>query len=154
MTSNTHSHKRPADVPTFLYGTTYYPEHWDAETRELDGERMAEAGFNCVRMAEFAWDRMEPEEGTYQFDLFDRTIAKLGDRGISTILGTPTATPPRWLTFAHPEVLTASVCNTARANTSVRAATFSVFTAGRSPGRWRSTSPKTRMLSGGRQTTN
>jgi beta-galactosidase len=105
MTSNTHSHKRPADVPTFLYGTTYYPEHWDAETRELDGERMAEAGFNCVRMAEFAWDRMEPEEGTYQFDLFDRTIAELGDRGISTILGTPTATPPRWLTFGHPEVL-------------------------------------------------
>jgi beta-galactosidase len=66
---------------------------------------MAEAGFNCVRMAEFAWDYMEPEEGTYRFDLFDETIERLGEQGIETILGTPTATPPRWLTAAHPEVL-------------------------------------------------
>lgn len=105
MTSNEHSHKRPADIPQFLYGATYYPEHWDAGTRKLDGERMAEANFNCVRMAEFAWDRIEPEEGAYHFELFDSTIAELGDHGISTILGTPTATPPRWLTAAHPEVL-------------------------------------------------
>jgi beta-galactosidase len=105
MTSNTHSHKRPANVPHFLFGATYYPEHWEVDVRELDADRMADAGFNCVRMGEFAWDRMEPEEGTYQFDLFDQTIAELGDRGISTIMGTPTATPPRWLTFGHPEVL-------------------------------------------------
>ena len=105
MRSTEHSHRRAADVPQFLFGAVYYPEHWDAEIRETDAPRMAAAGFNCVRMGEFAWDLMEPEEGTYQFELFDRTIAELGDQGISTILGTPTATPPRWLTFSHPEVL-------------------------------------------------
>ncbi len=105
MTSNSHSHQRPADIPRFFFGATYYPEHWDAETRKMDSNRMVEAHFNCVRMGEFAWDRMEPEEGVYRFDLFDQTIAELGSRGISTILGTPTATPPRWLTFEHPEVL-------------------------------------------------
>ncbi len=59
---------------------------------------MAEAGFNCVRMAEFAWSVIEPEEGRYDFSLFDEVIAELGAQGIHTILGTPTATPPRWLT--------------------------------------------------------
>ena len=99
------SHKRPAALDRFFYGAPYYPEHWDEATRELDAERMAAAGFNCVRMAEFAWDLMEPVEGVFNFDLFDETIARLGERGIFTILCTPTAAPPRWLTLAHPEVL-------------------------------------------------
>jgi beta-galactosidase len=99
------SHKRTAQLPTFYYGAAYYPEHWDAEDREWDARRMAKAGFNVVRMAEFAWDYMEPEEGVYRFDLFDETITRLGNRGIQTILCTPTAAPPRWLTRAHPDVL-------------------------------------------------
>ncbi|MGC9349506.1 MAG: beta-galactosidase, partial [Anaerolineae bacterium] len=99
------SHKRPVSLQRFYYGATYYPEHWGPTEREDDAARMAEAGFNCVRMAEFAWDYLEPEEGHYRFDLFDKTIERLGEKGIKTILGTPTATPPRWLTAAHPEVL-------------------------------------------------
>jgi beta-galactosidase len=105
MESRKLSHKRPADLQTYYYGATYYPEHWNAEDREQDPAWMADAGFNCVRMGEFAWDYLEPEEGVYRFDLFDEAIARLGDRGIATILGTPTATPPRWLTVAHPDVL-------------------------------------------------
>ncbi len=100
-----HSHKRPTKLERFWYGATYYPEHWSPEDREHDAERMAEAGFNCVRMAEFAWDLLEPEEGEFHFELFDEVIAELGAKGIHTILGTPTATPPRWLTRAHPEML-------------------------------------------------
>lgn len=99
------SYKRPAALDKFYYGAAYYPEHWTAEEREGDAKRMAEAGFNVVRMAEFAWDLMEPEQGQYAFGLFDETIASLGERGISTILCTPTATPPRWLSAAHPEIL-------------------------------------------------
>ncbi len=105
MVSGKLSHKRPVALDRFYYGATYYPEHWSAADRELDAERMAQAGFNCVRMAEFAWDTMEPQEGTHRFDLFDETIARLGEKGISTILCTPTATPPRWLSVAHPEIL-------------------------------------------------
>jgi beta-galactosidase len=66
---------------------------------------MAAAGFNAVRLAEFAWHIIEPHEGTFDFDLFDRAIDVLGKAGIKTIMCTPTATPPRWLTARYPEVL-------------------------------------------------
>lgn len=99
------SHLRPTNLPRFLYGVCYYPEHWDAATRENDAARMAAAGFNVARMAEFAWDILEPEEGRFNFALFDETIARLAAHGIDTLLGTPTASPPRWLTAKYPETL-------------------------------------------------
>jgi beta-galactosidase len=99
------SHKMTTNLTKFYYGAPYYPEHWDAATREKDADWMAGAGFNVVRMAEFAWDRMEPQEGVFDFTLFDETITRLGEKGVATILCTPTATPPRWLTRAHPDVL-------------------------------------------------
>lgn len=104
-TRRTVSHKRPTTLKKFWFGACYYPEHWDAATRADDAARMAQAGLNVVRMAEFAWDIMEPEEGVYSFSLFDEAIATLGAHGISTILCTPTATPPRWLTAAYPDIL-------------------------------------------------
>lgn len=66
---------------------------------------MKEAGFNAVRMGEFAWHIWEPYEGKFEFDLFDRAIEGLGKTGISTILCTPTATPPRWMSMNYPEIL-------------------------------------------------
>lgn len=99
------SHERPVPLPEFLYGSAYYPEHWDEPTRRDDAVRMREAGWNVVRMGEFAWDLLEPEEGKFNFNLFDETIDRLGREGIRTILGTPTAAPPRWLTYQHPEIL-------------------------------------------------
>lgn len=99
------SHRRPLALSTFHFGAPYYPEHWTEEERREDAERMAEAEFTLVRMAEFAWDILEPEEGKYDFSLFDGVIARLGKEGIQTMLCTPTATPPRWLTAAHPDIL-------------------------------------------------
>ncbi len=97
-------HQRPASrLRRFLFGAPYYPEHWSAADRADDADRMADAGVNAVRMAEFAWDRIEPAPGRFDFALFDETIAALGERDIDTILCTPTATPPRWLTAEHPE---------------------------------------------------
>lgn len=89
----------------FLFGVAYYPEHWPENYWERDARMMQEAGVNVVRMGEFAWYLMEPREGVYDFSLFDRAIATLARRGIKTILGTPTATPPKWLTAKYPEVL-------------------------------------------------
>lgn len=99
------THTRPTRLTSILFGAPYYPEHWDRSMWERDAQLMADAHFNVVRMAEFAWDRMEPREGHYDFSLFQEVIALLARYGIRTILCTPTATPPRWLTRAHPEVL-------------------------------------------------
>lgn len=101
MNSSLPRHQRISKLPEFLFGTPYYPEQWRPQDRENDPERMAATGMNVVRMAEFAWDLMEPRRGEFHFELFDETIAKLGDKGIKTILCTPTAAPPRWLTAGH-----------------------------------------------------
>ena len=85
------------------YGADYYPEHWPEERWPEDARLMAEAGFNVVRMAEFAWSAMEPREGIFDFDWLDRAIDLLGKHGIETVLGTPTASPPAWLMYAYPE---------------------------------------------------
>ncbi len=81
----------------FHYGVDYYPEHWPEERWPVDARMMAEAGFNVVRLAEFAWSKLEPEEGHFDFDWLDRVLAILSDHGIRAILGTPTASPPPWL---------------------------------------------------------
>lgn len=96
---------RPIDTDTFLLGAPHYPEHVDESYWERDAERMAAAGFNTVRLGEFAWHIFEPREGEFEFDLFDRAIDVLGRHGLKTIMCTPTATPPRWLTYSYPEVL-------------------------------------------------
>lgn len=89
----------------FLFGVDYYPEQWPESYWERDAQRMQETGVNAVRIAEFAWALMEPREGVYDFSLFDRAIATLAKHNIKIILGTPTATPPKWLTQKYPEVL-------------------------------------------------
>ena len=96
---------RPISTDTFLLGAPHYPEHVDESYWERDAERMSAAGFNATRLGEFAWHIFEPREGQFDFDLFDRAIEVLGRHGIKTIMCTPTATPPRWLTANYPEVL-------------------------------------------------
>ncbi|MBC7237706.1 MAG: beta-galactosidase [Chloroflexi bacterium] len=87
------------------YGVDYYPEHWPRERWNVDAQLMQEAGINLVRMAEFAWALLEPQEGHYEFDWLDEAIDLLGQHGIVTILGTPTATPPAWLCTTYPEIM-------------------------------------------------
>ena len=96
---------RPLNIDRFLLGAPHYPEHVDESYWERDAQRLAAVGANTVRMGEFAWHLWEPAEGRFSFDLFDRAIAVLARHGIQTILCTPTATPPRWLTVNYPEVL-------------------------------------------------
>lgn len=98
------SHLRVSNLESFMWGTAYYPEQGELATLDLDAQRMRAASMNTVRMAEFAWDIMEPEEGRFDFSIFDEAIKRLGAYGIRTVLCTPTATPPRWLTVKHPEI--------------------------------------------------
>jgi beta-galactosidase len=96
---------RPLNIDQFLLGAAHYPEHVDESYWQRDAERMAECGFNVVRLGEFAWHIFEPREGEFDFSLFDNAINVLARSGIKTIMSTPTATPPRWLTKNYPEVL-------------------------------------------------
>jgi beta-galactosidase len=58
---------------------------------------MEKAGFNVVRLAEFAWSKMELQEGEFCFDWLDRAIEVLSNFGIQVVLGTPTGSPPPWV---------------------------------------------------------
>lgn len=86
-------------------GVCYYPEHWPEEKWTEDAARMAGLGLTWVRIGEFAWSRMEPEPGRFDWDWLDRAIAVLGGAGLQVVLGTPTATPPRWMLEKHPDML-------------------------------------------------
>ncbi len=88
-----------------LFGVDYYPEHWNAKRWPVDAKLMQQAGMNTVRLAEFAWSRMEPKEGYFDFAWLDEAIEILMAYGIRVVLGTPTAAPPAWLISAHPEIL-------------------------------------------------
>jgi len=90
--------------PPFL-GAAYYPEAWPLEQIDEDITLMKRAGLNVARIGEFAWNRMEPQEGEYDFEWLHLVVEKLGRAGIATIMGTPTATPPAWLVERFPEVL-------------------------------------------------
>ena len=86
-------------------GCCYYPEHWPEDIWAEDARRMVELGLTWVRIGEFAWSRLEPEPGDMQFEWLDRAIATLGSAGLRVVLGTPTATPPRWMVDRHPDML-------------------------------------------------
>ncbi len=86
----------------------YYPEHWDKKMWKQDLDRMLEAGIGVIRIAEFAWSMIEPEEGRFTYAFFDEFLDLCGEKGMKVIFGTPTATPPAWLTEKYPEVLNAS----------------------------------------------
>lgn len=86
-------------------GTCYYPEHWPEEIWAEDAARMADLGLTWVRIGEFAWSRLEPAPETLEFDWLDRAIDTLHAAGLKVVLGTPTATPPRWMLARHPDML-------------------------------------------------
>lgn len=66
---------------------------------------MREAGVNLVSLGIFAWSRLEPQEGKFDFAWLDRVMNLLHEGGISVDLATATASPPPWMSHAHPEML-------------------------------------------------
>ena len=85
-------------------GAAYYPELWDEDELEKDIARCKEVGVNCLRIGEFAWGKMEPEEGKFDLSWLVRIVDRLYENGIFTVLCTPTATPPRWMLNKYPEM--------------------------------------------------
>lgn len=94
----------PPDRP-ILVGADYYPEHWPRQRWQTDIKLMKEAGFNVVRLAEFAWIYMEPAEGQYEFGWLDDVLDLLAQNDIYAIICTPTAVMPAWLANKYPDAL-------------------------------------------------
>lgn len=92
-----------------VLGTCYYPEHWDESLWRDDLRRMLENGIEVIRIAEFAWSKIERYEGVFNYDFFDRFLDAAAEMGMKVIFCTPTATPPAWLTEKYPEVLNATM---------------------------------------------
>ena len=86
-------------------GCCYYPEHWPESFWAEDARRMVEMGLTRVRIGEFAWSRIEPHPWRYDWAWLDRAIETLHAAGLGIILGTPTATPPKWLVDKMPDLL-------------------------------------------------
>lgn len=92
-------------MKTPFLGCAYYPEDWDESFIQDDIQKMKLAGIKCARIGEFAWRKMEPVRGQYEFKWLHKVVDALYDAGIAVVMGTPTATPPIWLSDEHRDVL-------------------------------------------------
>lgn len=88
-----------------MMGTDWYPEQWPESRWDTELAMMEAAHLHVIRIAEFAWSRMEPSEGRFDFEWLDRAIALAAKHQIAVVLGTPTAAPPAWLTLKYPDTL-------------------------------------------------
>lgn len=86
-------------------GVCYYPEQWDPSQWRDDAARMVEMGLDWVRIAEFTWGLIEPRRGQFEWGWLDEVIGILGEAGLRVMMSTPTASPPKWLIDAYPEIL-------------------------------------------------
>lgn len=86
-------------------GGDYNPEQWPREVWSEDMELMREAGVSFVTLGVFSWSWLEPAKGEYDFAWLDDIMEMLHANDIAVDLATATATPPPWLSAAHPEIL-------------------------------------------------
>ena len=86
-------------------GSAWYPEQWPEERWEEDLRLMKAHGANVVRIGEYAWSRMEPEEGRYDLDWLVRAVRLAAKYDIKVVVGTPSDTPPAWMTSKYPDVV-------------------------------------------------
>jgi beta-galactosidase len=90
-------HLSSTQSSTASLGVCYYPEHWVPEKWSTDFDAMRNIGIRFVRIGEFAWSRLEPNPGEYRFEWLQEVLNLAAQRQLSIVLGTPTATPPKWL---------------------------------------------------------
>nr|WP_295777136.1 beta-galactosidase [Rhodoferax sp.] len=86
-------------------GVCYYPEQWPEEWWAQDAAQMVALGIEQVRIGEFCWSRVEPQPGVFDWGWLDRAVHVLAAAGLKIVMCTPTATPPKWLIDADPDML-------------------------------------------------
>lgn len=96
---------RPFEHDGIAFGCDYNPEQWTPDVWDEDIALMGEAGVDLVAINIFGWSHVEPRAGEYDFRALDDVLERLHAARIRVNLGTGTASPPAWLTTAHPEIL-------------------------------------------------
>lgn len=91
------------DKDLITTGIYYYPEHWNESQWERDIKKISEMGFEFVHLAEFAWFKMEPTEGKFEFDWLDKVINLCARYNLKVLMCTPSATTPAWMRAHYPE---------------------------------------------------
>lgn len=91
--------------PHFLHGGDYNPDQWPEAVWLEDMRLMKLANCNTMSVGIFAWTRLEPEEGRYDFGWLDRIMDLLTENGGNAVLATPSGARPAWLSQKYPEVL-------------------------------------------------
>ncbi|WP_198513506.1 beta-galactosidase [Confluentibacter lentus] len=84
-------------------GIYYYPEHWNENQWERDIKNIADMGYEFVHLAEFAWYKMEPIEGTFDFTWLDKVVNLCVKNNLKIVMCTPSATTPTWMRVNYPE---------------------------------------------------
>ena len=87
------------------HGGDYNPDQWleYPEVLKKDIELMKKAGCNAMSVGIFAWSKLEPNEGEFDFEWLDSIINNLYDNGIYTVLATPSGAMPVWMAQKYPE---------------------------------------------------
>ena len=87
------------------YGGDYNPEQWNPETIDEDIRLMKQMHVNCATVGVFAWPKLEPEDGVFQFEWMDQVLDRLYQEHIDVILATPTTAMPYWLEHKYPDIM-------------------------------------------------
>ena len=91
--------------PHFLHGGDYNPDQWPEEVWQEDMRLMKLANCNTMSTAIFAWTKLEPEEGKFDFSWLDKIMDLLAENGGYAVLATPSGARPAWLSAKYPEIL-------------------------------------------------
>lgn len=92
-------------LPVFLHGGDYNPDQWPAEVWDEDMRLMKLSHCNAMSVGIFAWTRLEPAEGQFDFAWLDRVMDLIAENGGVAVLATPSGARPAWLARQYPEVL-------------------------------------------------
>jgi len=92
---------------TLWHGGDYNPDQWldRPEILDEDFRLFPLAGVNTVSIGIFAWTRLEPSEGVYDFGWLDALMDRLAQAGMRAVLATPTGAKPAWMSQQYPEIL-------------------------------------------------
>lgn len=94
-------------LPGLWHGGDWNPDQWleRPEIIDEDFRLFPLARFKVASIGIFAWSRLEPEEGRFEFGWLDDIMDRLAKAGMKAALATPSGAKPAWMAKSYPEIL-------------------------------------------------